>query len=211
MEHKVPPIAETRPMTEKASLDTVAIQQLILAWGCARDTKDWDGLASCFTANSVVEMSWFKGTGAEFAAAAKKIAGGGMLTFHEIGPARIQINQDRAIADTPMAAHVVREIGGVDVDITFWTRMRSRAERRNDRWLLSGLRIIYIHDLIVPRAPTAVPLLDTRLLASFRPTYRHLSYALATSGHPISNDLPGVDRPDLVEAMIAAEHSWLSE
>jgi hypothetical protein len=190
-------------------LDIVAVQQLILKERSARDMQEWELLASCFTEDSVIEMSWFRGTGALFAAESKKIAAGGLLTFHETGPSSIQICKDRAIADTPMAAHVIREMGGADVDITFWTRMRSRAERRSGVWLLSGLRIIYLHDLIVARMPASIPNLNTDLLQTFRPTYRYLSYALSTSGHPIANDLPGIDQPETVHRLITAEEAWL--
>jgi hypothetical protein len=190
-------------------LDTVAVQQLILKERSARDMQEWELLASCFTEDSMIEMSWFRGSGSVFATESKKIAAGGLLTFHETGPSFIQIARDRAIADTPMSAHVIREIGGADADITFWTRMRSRAERHNGRWLLAGLRIIYIHDLIVPRTPSAIPSLDADLLAKFRPSYRYLSYALSLSGRSIANDLPGLDKPETVQKLIAAEEAWL--
>jgi hypothetical protein len=202
-------VGSTSSAAVQELLDTVAIQQLILKWASARDMKAWEARASCFTEDSVVEMSWFRGSGAVFAAEVKKIAATGLLTFHEIGPSSIQIVQDRAIADSPMAAHVVRELGGADVDITFWTRMRSRAERHGGRWLLSGLRVIYIHDLILPRTPSVIPTLDTDLLATFRSTYKYLSYALSTSGHPIADDLPGFDKPETVQALISAEEEWL--
>ena len=35
----------------------------------ARDMQQWDELVSCYSPESEVEISWFKGSGAEFAAA----------------------------------------------------------------------------------------------------------------------------------------------
>ena len=103
---------------------TIAIQQLILRERSARDMKDWDTLASCFTEDSRVEMSSFRDSGASFAVESRKGAAGGLLTFHETGPALSDVAGDRAIADIPMAAHVIRELHGSEVDVTFWTRMR---------------------------------------------------------------------------------------
>tara|TARA_R110000772_G_scaffold249588_3_gene364093 strand:+ start:2649 stop:3443 length:795 start_codon:yes stop_codon:yes gene_type:complete len=193
-------------------IDSTAIGQLVLRERRARDMQDWAGLAASYTANSTVDMSWFKGTGAQFAEASSKMAAGGLLTFHEPGPTFTQIEGNRALGDTAMTLHVVREIGGVDVDITGYIRALTRHERQSDGgWLMAGFRSYYVHDLILPVNPSRVPEIDPAALKDFRPSYRYLSWVLSISGHPISNELPGIDRPETVKALIATEQSWLKE
>jgi hypothetical protein len=43
-----------------------------------------------------------------------------------------------------------------------------------------------------------------------RPTYRLLSDCLAFGDFPVPNDLAGVDRPDLVDALILEVHGQAS-
>ena len=43
---------------------------------------------------------------------------------------------------------------------------------------------------------------------AFRPTYRLLAYCLAAGGFPVPNDLAGVDRPDLVDALLLEIYGW---
>jgi hypothetical protein len=52
----------------------------------------------------------------------------------------------------------------------------------------------------------AVALLEE--VRAFRPTYRLLSYCLASGGFPVRNDLAGIDRPDLVDALIREIYGW---
>jgi hypothetical protein len=47
-----------------------------------------------------------------------------------------------------------------------------------------------------------------RSLKAFRPSYRFLSYCFATVGYPVPNDLAGVDRPDLVDALVREVYAW---
>lgn len=192
-------------------IDAMAINQLVLRERRARDMKEWDELAACYTADSVVDMSWFKGTGAAFAQASAKMAARGLLTFHEPGPTFTRLLGNRALGDTAMTLHVVREIDGVDVDITGYIRALTRHERQsNGGWLMAGFRSYYIHDLILPVNPSQVPKIDPATVKDYRPSYRYLSYVLSLSGHPINNDLPGIDRPETVNTLIAGEEAWLA-
>ena len=76
-----------------------------------------------------------------------------------------------------------------------------RAERQEGVWRLSGLDAVYLRDEIVPVIPGQSVAVDPEEVKAFRPTYRLLSYCLASGGFPARNDLAGVDRPDLVDAL----------
>ena len=63
-------------------------------------------------------------------------------------------------------------------------------------------------DEIAPVIPGQTVAIDPAELKAFRPTYRLLSYCLASGGFSVRNDLAGVDRPDLVDALAREIYGW---
>ena len=196
--------------TISAQIDRVAITDLIGRERWARDSGDWETLARCYSTDSLVDISWFRGTGAEFAEAGARMASR-MFSFHEIGATIVDIRGDRALGDTACSIHLIGELGGVGVDVMGYVRNRTRARREGGRWLLAGLGTIYIHDVIVPLNPSQVPSIAPETLASFRRSYRSLSHMLVSHGLPARDDLAGVDRPETVASLLARENAWLNE
>jgi len=192
-------------------LDRVAIIEIVQRERVARDMQRWAELAHCYNPDSYVDISWFKGTGAAFAAASEKMAGGGLRTFHQMGPTIVKIKRNRALTETGCAIHLLVEVDRVEVDVIGHARLYARVERQPSDWLLSGFRVVYIQDLLVPLDPTHVPKIDSAVLATYRPSYRFVSFVLARSGHPPRSDLPGLDKPAIVEALSKAEETWLNE
>ena len=190
------------------ALDRVAIEDIILRERVARDSGNWDELARCYTADSLVDISWFKGTGAEFARAGARMAGR-MFSFHEVGASVIDIRGDRALGDTGCTVHLIGELDGVDVDVMGFVRNRARARREGDLWRMAGLTTVYIHDLIIPLNPSRPPEIAPEVLNKHRRSYRALSHMLFSHGLPARDDLAGVDRPETVAALVAAEKAWL--
>lgn len=193
-----------------AASDRQAIEAIIRRERAARDAMRWDDLADCYTTDSLVQTSAFKGTGAEFAAASAKMADR-LFSFHEVGVTTMQVNGARALADTGLSVHLVAEIEGVEVDCIGYTRTRTRATNGPRGWRIADFRTIYIHDLMVPTNPARVPPIDESLLKSFRKSYRCLSYMLQARGLTVRRDLAGVDRPETVEALIDDEQRWLND
>jgi hypothetical protein len=54
-----------------------------------------------------------------------------------------------------------------------------------------------------------VPPIDERVLATFRPSYKYLSYVIHAIGRRVNDDLPGIDRPETVVALRDADRAWL--
>jgi hypothetical protein len=75
-------------------------------------------------------------------------------------------------------------------------------------WRLSGFDAVYLRDEITPAIPGQIVKVDPEAVKAYRPTYRLLSYCLASGGFPVSNDLAGVDRPDLVDVLVPEIYSW---
>ncbi|NIE66039.1 hypothetical protein F3J17_19395 [Burkholderia sp. Ax-1719] len=198
-------------------LDEYAVSQLVMRERQARETHDFDAEAACFHPDAGVEVSWFSGTATEFVEAGRKSSMAGSdanaaapVFFDSMSPAAVWVKGDRAIADTSCAVHMFAELDGVGAHVTSYSRLLWRAQRYNSRWLIAGLHGIYIRDTLEACNPAQVPVIDLNKLAGFRSSYKHLSYLISARGGPVRNDRAGVDRPDLVAALRAAEQAWLN-
>ncbi len=186
------------------------IIELVQRERLARDMQQWDELVSCYSPGSEVEISWFKGSGAEFAAASARMMSGALQTFHQMSPTVTRIRGDRALADSGCAIHLLGKIDGIAMNVVAQARIWSRVERIADDWLMASLRVVYVRDVILPVDPSRVPTLDQAKLASYRPSYRFVSFMLASHGMKTRNDLPGTDEPEAVNALRHAEEAWLN-
>ncbi len=198
--------------SEQECIQRVLIAELIQRERAARDGGLWQVMRECWHPQSRVETSWFRGSGAEFVAASERNANTSKtLSFHDMGPSVVTIKGDRAIADTGCAVYGMLTLNGADVAVLSHTRLLSRALKVADKWLLAGVAVLYVRDLLIPRNPTQVPEIDSAQLNSFRNSYRYLSYVLAQSGHAPRADLAGVDLPETVAALRAGESRWLED
>ncbi len=171
----------------------------------------WTAMYDCWHPESLVDVSWFRGSGADFVAASASNSTGKTLSFHQMGPSVVNVRGERAMIDTGCAVHAMLTLQSAEVAVISHTRLLSRAVRCGDDWLLAGLRIIYIRDLLVPRDPGRLPVINEEMLSGYRDSYRYLSYVLAQSGHTPRTDLPGMDQPATVTELRAGEQSWLEE
>jgi hypothetical protein len=190
--------------------DRLEIEDILRRERLARDMQRWEDLAACYNEDSYVDISWFQGSGAAFAEAGARMASK-LLSFHELGQTVTDIRDNRAITDMGVTIHLISKIEGIEVDCVGYCRALGRMERKTDNWLMSGNRVIYVHDWIVPIIPSRVPVIDEARLSRYRPSYRFLSYMLEDRGLPVRDDLAGVDRPDTVETVLKAERIWLEK
>ena len=198
-------------MNANELLDRIAIADVIMRERLARENKNGAEEAACFHPDATIEVSWFKGSGAEFVEAGKKKPPADTINFDSMSPAVIWVKNDRAVADTACAVHTFSRLDGIEVSTTSYTRLLWRIQRLEGEWLISGLRGIYIRDTLIPCNPTQIPKLDEELLNKFRPSYRHLSYVLTAGGRPVRDDLPGIDKPEMAAALRAGEREWLEQ
>jgi hypothetical protein len=175
---------------------------VLLTERAARDLARWDEMAATFTDDARVRVSWFAGTGAEFVAASRAMYEAGSRSFHDVGAVRVRANGDRAVADASAAVHVRGELGGVAVDVTTHGRLFWRL-CHNGSWRIASLEMLYQKDTIAAVDPTRpVPATALTGAGSYRPSYRYLALLLAAGGREIAQDLPGADRPDLVDPFL---------
>ncbi|WP_238542476.1 hypothetical protein [Sphingomonas sp. PAMC 26621] len=176
----------------------------------ARETHNAEVATSCYHPEALVEVSWFKGTAAAFIETGKREPSD-TVNFDSMSPPVIWVCNRRAIAETSCAVHTVLTLEGVDTINISYTRLLWRLQNVGGRWLIFGLRGIYIRDTLAACKPNQDVKLDEGKLAGFRASYRYLSYVLAASGRPARDDLPGVDRPETVDALRLAERRWLEQ
>ncbi len=195
---------------ENELLAKLEIADLVQRERAARDAGQWEEMAACWHPTSEVDVSWFRGDGAGFVAASRRNASMGRVSLHQLAPTVAQVAGTRATAETPCQLVSFIPVEGVDMCLTGAVRLLWRADQLNGRWLIAGLRVIYLRDYLTACDPSNVPAINREELAAYRQSYRFLSYILARSPNRPRDDLPGIDRPETVKAVRASEAQWLS-
>ena len=210
-------------MSEQTStseqLDRLAIAEIILRERTARDAAFWKEMASYYHPQSEIEVSWFRGSGAEFCersrlqyeATRKRSDEKDRINFHEMGAAVVNVRNGRAIAETACTLHSFFPLDGIACKNTAFVRLMWRMQSLNGRWLIAGLRCVYIRDLIAACNPGQIPVIDQAELERYRVSYRFMSYHLSRLGLDPKDDLPGADRPETIVALRQAERAWLEQ
>ena len=199
-------------MTDRERFDRIDVADLILRERLARDNREWEQMAACYHPDSVVEVSWLKGSGAEFVEMSKRAVRPGSvnINFHLMTPPVVNVSGGRATSETPCTLRSFSRMGEGEISFQGFVRLFWRARRDNDRWLLAGLRCLYMKDEIAGRDPDWTPVFDPQTLQGYRDSYRYTSANLANLGIAVRVDLPGVDRPEMATALRAGEREWLS-
>jgi hypothetical protein len=198
----------TIPQSILESADITAITQLILRERESRDLALWERMRTCYWPDSLVRVSWFRGTGPDFVTGSIDMARRGVPAKHRLGPILVNLNSDRAVATLHGIIDLPVTIRGVSGTLSTHARLLYRAEKRADRWSLFGFDAIYMRDELIPSIPGQIITIDPKELDGLRPTYRLLSYYLKTQGYQIDAELAGEDRPDLVQALNHELFGW---
>ncbi len=191
-------------------MDRAAVADLVQTERAARDQGQWDRMAACFHADSVVSLSWIETSGPAFVEASRAAFAAGVRHLHQMSPTLVRLKGDRALAETGCVIQLPGAIGGVAVTVTCQARLFARVERRGDGiWRIAALRPHYFRDALTADLPGQVPVIEAGRLANYRESYRFLSYLLDETGKTPRADLAGADRPDLAAAAEARESTWL--
>jgi len=196
------------PHSVQEAAEVSAVSQLVLRERLSRDLGLWEQMRDCFHDDSVVRISWISASGPEFVRRSKEMAERNVQASHRLGPILVTLAGDRAIAQFAAIIDIPFILKETEVMMSSHTRLLLRAERRESVWRLSGFDAVYLRDEIAPAIPGQIVKVDPEAVKAYRPTYRLLSYCLASGGFPVRNDLAGVDRPDLVDALIREIYGW---
>jgi hypothetical protein len=192
------------PETEYRS----AIRDLIENWAVLRDARLWDEFRKVWHDDGVMQATWFQGTADEFIKVSQEGYDKGVRILHFLGGMNIEINANRAIAQTKMTISQRGPVDGVICDVVCTGRFYDFIEKRFSKWGLVLRQPIYEKDRCDPVDPGATLKLDQDILKLYPEGYRHLAYLQHKIGYKVKRDMPGLDGPE-VEALYARGKSWL--
>ena len=195
---------------DKARNDRIDVADLILRERLARDNYEWDKMAACYHPDSIVDLSWFNGSGADFVARSRHNTRA-PLNFHQISYPVVDVDGDRAISEVPCGLRSFSTLNGVGVSFEGFIHLFWRATRVGEQWLLMGLRVAYKADMFLAREPGENPTFDQKELAGYRESYRYMMVNLQSAGLAVRDDLNGFDRPETVKALRDAQLEWLKD
>ncbi|GAA1913098.1 nuclear transport factor 2 family protein [Streptantibioticus ferralitis] len=188
------------------------VTQLVLGERQSRDRGRYDQTAECFAEESVVEMSWFQGSGADFVRETRGMAGRGDHAVHRLGPPTVHVLGDRALAELPLIIEWRVDISGVAADLATSCRSQYRAQRgADDVWRIVRITSIYEKDTLTPALPHTRLDIDPLELTAYRPSYRCLAWYMNRNGYRIGPNHLGDDQPEAVARQYQAEMTWLHE
>ena len=199
---------DSLPQAVIEAADVSAVSQLVLRERFSRDLGLWEQMRDCFHDDSIVRISWINASGPEFVRRSKEMAERNVQASHRLGPIFVTLAGDRAIAQLVAIIDMPFTLSGTEVMTSCHHRLLLRAARRESRWRLSGFDVVYLRDEIAPVIPGQTVAVDPEAVKAFRPSDRLLSYCLASGGFSLRNDLAGVDRPDLVDALVREIYGW---
>lgn len=168
-----------------------------------RDYGLWDEMGHLFADDAAVRISWYNGSGREFVEASKKMQG----AYHKLHNTIVRVAGKRAAAESIAQIHSRQCVAGRQRDLISFVRLLYRLRETDAGWQICGIDCIYERDLLIPALEEA----ERSKLACFRPSYCCLGYVLNSLGAPVNNELPGEDRPELVDALYGQCGDWLRE
>lgn len=109
-----------------------------------------------------------------------------------------------------MAIEFRTEVHGVEADLVSYVRGIYRLEHRDGRDGICDLSTVYERDSLWPAVPGDVIALDRDRLASMPASYRMLAYYFDLRGYDVDMNMPGEDRPESADAVVAEAFDWLN-
>lgn len=190
-------------------LDRLAIRDLIENWAVWRDAGDWERFRTVWHDDGWMMATWFQGQADDFIRVSREGFETGVNILHFLGGMSIDLEGDRAIAQTKMTISQRALVHEVPCDVVCTGRFYDFLEKRNGQWGVVLRQPIYEKDRLDPLDPSARIALDPDVLARFPEGYCHLAYLQSGLGFKVKTDMPGLKGPE-VEALYARGASWLA-
>jgi hypothetical protein len=189
--------------------DKHTIRELVENWAVWRDARLWDQFRTVWHADGVMFTTWTGGIPfEEFIRRNDEGWAKGVRILHFLGGSAIEVQGDRAIAQTKMTISQRASVDGVLGDVLCTGRFYDFFERRDGRWGLVLRQPIYEKDRFDPVDPRQRSSSIRILLNSFPEGYRHLAYLQTKIGYKVKPDMPGIEGPEL-DALYARGARWL--
>ena len=189
--------------------DELYIRQTVERWAVWRDAGDWERFATVWHPDGVMMATWFQGHHKDFIRVTQEGWKKGVSILHFLGGSAIDINGDRAIAQTKMTISQRGDVEGVLCDVVCTGRFYDFMVRHEGQWKVLHRQPIYEKDRIDPVDPAAQLTLDQAALASMPAGYRHLAYIQTRIGYNVKMDMPMLTGPE-VDNLYRRGANWLA-
>ncbi|OKO74624.1 nuclear transport factor 2 family protein [Bradyrhizobium sp. AS23.2] len=190
-------------------LDRLAIRDLVENWAVWRDAGDWERFATVWHEEGWMSATWFQGPARDFMRVSQEGFAKGVRILHFLGGTSIDLEGERAIAQTKMTISQRALVHDVLCDVVCTGRFYDFLEERQGKWGIVRRQPIYEKDRIDPVDPAATLRLDQKALAALPEGYRHLAYMQELIGYKIKRDMPGLTGTE-VEKLYAEGREWLA-
>jgi len=157
----------------------------------------------------VMMATWFQGPFRDFIRVTQEGWAKGVSILHFLGGSAIEVNGDRAIAQTKMTISQRGMVEGVACDVVCTGRFYDFVQKHEGEWKVLHRQPIYEKDRIDPIDPAAKLSLDAAALAEFPEGYKHLAYIQTRIGYNVKRDMPMLKGPE-VEALYQRGARWLA-
>jgi hypothetical protein len=140
--------------------DEHEIANLLIRWGHARDSDDWETLSACFHGDATIHISWISGLAKDFVARSQVISRArrpGTHMKHVISGPWIRVNRDRAFSRCHASLYNRAIMGGHEFDLQSWFRFFDLLEKRDGVWRIARRTAVYDKDRLDPVDPRGVP------------------------------------------------------
>ena len=194
--------------TIEVALEKLAIREVIDNWVIWSDSGDWERFRTVWHEGAFMSATWFEGPAEDFIRVRREGFERGVSILHFLGGTSIDVDGNRAIAQTKMTISQRARVHDVLCDVLCTGRFYDFFEKRAGKWGVVYRQPIYEKDRIDPVDPAQTIKLDQQLLSSFPGGYRHLAYAQSQIGYQIRGIRPGLRGPE-VEAVYARGKRWL--
>ena len=179
----------------QAMMDEHEIAGVVIGWGFARDSGDWEALAACYHEGATMRIMWTAGPAAEFVERlrARPPQKPGEHTKHLIGVPGIRLNGDRAVSECHITLFSRVILDGHEFDFTAWIRFFDLFEKREGAWRILRRTAIYEKDRMDPAVPGAVPesYFAGMGLEGYPPECKFMCFRHAKQGREMEPDIVG--------------------
>ena len=189
--------------------DRQLIRELVENWVVWRDAGYWERFRTVWHDDGRMMATWFQGPAEDFIRVSREGFERSVRILHFLGGSSIEVDGDRAFAQTKMTITQRALVHEVECDVVCTGRFCDFLERRDGTWGIVLRQPVYEQDRINPVDPAASLALDRALLERFPVGYRHLAYLQTQNGFTVKPDMPGLVGPE-VEALYARAAGWLS-
>lgn len=190
-------------------VERLRVREVVENWAVWRDSGDWERFRTVWHTDGVMMATWFQGPAEDFIAVTKEGWDKGVSILHTLSGSSIDVNGNRAIAQTKMSISQRAALDGVVCDVVCTGRFYDFFEKRNDVWGIVLRQPIYEKDRLDPVDPDATLLLDQGLLQEFPEGYRYLAYLQTKNGFKVKRDMPML-KGTAVERLYARGAAWLA-